>query len=203
MPFYIDGIHITKDETNVDFELKKLMQRSKGDSYEIYSINTLADALDTLAKKRDDTAYSFMREEVNTEIPLEHQPFYQNLADEPILLDEEVTCSVCFQKNKKDIVMCPSCETIVHSSCWSQWAKTSNIGMINVFRCHTCYNLLTLDKSYVGMVQSGVVPSLEDLQIEVLDLQEYLEGLEVEDGPKIVKADDDPLSVTIDFESLI
>ena len=200
MPFYIDVIQISKDEEKEDRELTKLANICGGDAYMIPNVNFLTDILDTLATKRDDLIDAELKQIKNI-IPGGHQPFYQNLADEPILLEREETCSVCFKKDSNDLVMCPSCETIVHKSCWSQWAKTSNIGMMNVFRCHNCYNLLTIDRDYVNMVQRGeVIPASEEIKVEILDLQQYLEGLEIDDGPKIIKVEDQFLQETSDYE---
>jgi hypothetical protein len=199
MPFYIDVIQMTKTEKAEDIELTKLANRCGGNTRLIPNVKFLDDALDSLVTKKDDLELK-QKDKI---IPGEYQPFYQNLAAEPILLDREETCSVCFKKDDKDIVMCPSCETIVHKSCWSQWAKTSNIGMINVFRCHTCYNLLTIDKDYVRRVQYGEVPAAtaaEEIKVEVLNLQDYLESLEFEDGPKIIKVESQLLPVTSDYE---
>jgi len=199
MPFYIDVIHISSKENKEDRELTKLANRCGGNTNMIPNVGFLMDALDSLVTKRDDLLEAELK---NSEIiiPREHQPFFQNLADEPILLEREETCSVCFKKDNKDLVMCPSCETIAHKSCWSQWARTSNIGMSNVFRCHICYNLLTIDQNYVQMVQRGELASEEEIKIEVLDLQKYLEELETDEGPKIIKVEDQFLPITSDYE---
>jgi hypothetical protein len=51
------------------------------------------------------------------------------------------------------------------------------------------------------MVQTGeVMSAVEEIQVEVLDLQQYLEGLEVDEGPKIVKVEDQFLPVTSEYE---
>jgi len=193
MPFFIDAITISKSETNEDLELTRLAKMCGGNVNLIYDVSFLANELELLASKKDlnpdrGLDESKLKDEIKP-IPYEHQPFYENLAEDPIEIKEGETCSVCF-KADSGMIMCSKCNSIVHKTCWSQWAKTSHIGMVNVFRCHNCYNLLKIDRDFVNMVQRGEVPSIEEIEIEVLDLQTYLEGLETEDGPQIIEVED-------------
>jgi len=194
MPFFIDVIQISKSEANEDLELIRLAHMCKGDAALIFNSSYLSNELDLLANKKDlNPDRGLDEEELKPEIipiPINHQPFYENLAEDPYYITNEETCSVCFKKSRVDLVKCPKCNTIVHKNCWSHWAKSSHIGMINVFRCHQCYNLLRLDKGYVKMIQTGEKPSVEDIEVQVLDLQSYLEEIEPEDGPKIVEVED-------------
>ena len=40
------------------------------------------------------------------------------------------------------------------------------------------------------MIQTGEKPSVEDIEVHILDLQAYLEEIEPEDGPKIIGVED-------------
>ena len=195
MPFFIDVIQIAKSETMEDLELTNLAHMTGGDATLIFDPSYLSNELDLLSNKKDLNPDRGLDEAAlkhkTHPIPVQHQPFYENLAEDPHYITQEETCSICFKKDRVDLVKCPKCKAIVHKSCWSQWAKSSHIGMINVFRCHQCFNLLRLDKSYVNMVQTGEKPSIEDLEVQVLDLQSYLEEIEPEDGPRIVEVEDE------------
>jgi len=199
MPFFIDVVLITKKETSKNLALKKLANQCGGDIHDIYSVDYLPMVLSTLSAKK--ILIEGLKEERKAfKIPEDHHPFYENLAQDPDKIEKEETCTICFQKDNTRLGRCPSCQSIVHKSCWSQWAKTSHIGMLNVFRCHNCYNLLKLDKNFVWMVQSGKMPSIEEIEVKVLDLQTYLEGLETEEGPKIIEVEEQLLFIADEYE---
>ena len=80
-------------------------------------------------------------------------------------------------------------------ACWAHWAKTSNIGLPYVFRCHICFNLIKLDKDFVEIVHTGKEPA-PDLGKKV-DLVSYLRQLEAQNKPKVVQ-EIDPLAVPAD-----
>ena len=44
------------------------------------------------------------------------------------------------------------------------------------------------------MVQSGRMPSIEEIEFEAITLQEFQESLETTDGPKIISVDD-PMAI--------
>ena len=194
MPFIIDIVRVKVNDPVEDLKLLDLVRRTSGNLHEIFDIRDLISVLDKLAEKRSFSSFSLYDEDINTEIQYEHYPFYEHLAADPILLCATGTCSICFKEDKKDLVQCPSCETIAHKSCWAQWAKTSNIGISNLFRCHNCFNLIKLDREYVHLVQSGSMPSVEEIKVEVVDLQEYEESLETSEGPKIISVED-PMAI--------
>ena len=110
------------------------------------------------------------------------------------MLVDEQTCSVCFKKDTKAIVQCPNCETKSHKVCWALWAKTSNIGIFNLFRCHNCFRLLRFDEEFVYNVHTGKIQAVEEIKIEVMDLQDFEESLELDEGPKIIQVED-PLAM--------
>jgi len=199
-PFYIDIVRINVDDPREDLKLMKLARRCHGDIHEINDPRSLSAILEVLAIKREVTTISLISEKAS-EIPEENRPFLENLAEDPIKMEEETTCSVCFQKDTKGLVKCPKCGTIAHKKCWSYWAKTSNIGIFNVFRCHNCYNLIKLDREYVFAVSTGQVPvEEEEISVQSVDYLSYLQSLESEEGPQIIQIED-PLALSEeDFE---
>ena len=190
MPFIVDIVRVKINDPIEDLKLLDLVRRTSGNLHEIFEVRDLPSVLDKLAEKRSFSSFSLLDEDINTEIQYENYPFYENLAADPYLLEITSTCSICFKQDNKDLVQCPSCETVAHKACWAQWAKTSNIGIFNLFRCHNCFNLIKLDKDFVQRVQSGQVPSIKEIEIEVVDLQVFQERLETTDGPKIISVED-------------
>jgi len=196
MPFIMDLVRIGIDDPKEDLKLMRLARRCHGDIHEINALRSLSDILSVLAIKKDLSLIEDFGDE-KYEIPEDNQPFYENLADKVEELNKEETCAVCFQKDDKGLVRCPSCETIAHKKCWSMWAKTSNIGVPNLFRCHSCYNLISLDKDYVIAVLLGQEPVEKEIKIEERDMLKYLQSLESEDGPKILNVED-PMALSDD-----
>ncbi len=194
MPFFIDIIHIDGADLEESKKLAGLASRTKGTYHSVHKPKELESVLLKLTEKkyiRIEPTYS----KKLTSIPEENQPFYINLADDPLSVTSPDTCAICFQKSDRGVVQCPKCETKVHKSCWAQWAKTSHIGIPNVFRCHICYNLLKLDREYVEDVQSGKIPTEDQLQkIEKRDVVKYMIDLETKVKPKIVHVED-PMAI--------
>ena len=95
-------------------------------------------------------------------------------------------------------MQCPICETIAHKKCWAHWARNTNIGLFNVFRCHKCYNLIKLDQQYVADVRMGKEPA-EEVKVQEQDYISYLQSLEADEGPQIIHVED-PLAFSEDFE---
>ncbi len=189
MPFFIDIVRIDIDDPDEDLKLTKLIRHCGGNIHSINNISDLNTIMKGLALKAEITSNSLLDSKGFT-IPLENQPFYENLADNLIVLDESKTCSICFQKDDKDIVMCPSCGTIAHKNCWAQWALIYSIGIDWVFRCHNCYNLIKLDKNFMQMVNFSHSLPGKDIETKFFNAQKYLESLETKEGPKIIQAED-------------
>jgi len=194
MPFYIDIVRIDTDDPAEDRKLMELATRCYGNVHEINDLRDLDSILEVLALKREIPQESFYDAEKKI-IPKTDQPFYINLADEPINYSKAEKCSICFQMDDKELVQCPECEAIAHKSCFAQWADNSNIGIINVFRCPHCYNLLKLNKNYINKVRYGKIMVAGNIQIEGLDLQEYQKTKECETEKEIIQAED-PLGFT-------
>ena len=189
MPFFIDIVRLDIDDPREDLKLMRLARRCGGDIHEINDVRALGAIMSVLAIKREIPSVSGFGEK-DYEIPEENQPFYINLADDPIPVKTEETCGICFQKDTKGLVKCPKCETIAHKKCWSQWTKSSHIGIPFIYRCHSCYNLLKLDPEYVGAVLYGKTPIEEEIKVKAIDVQSWLESLESEEGPKIIHTED-------------
>ena len=136
------------------------------------------------------TIPSFVQQRIRMVLK-DNQPFFINLADDPELVNEESTCSICFQKGEHGIVRCPSCDTVAHDLCWAQWAKTSNIGIPHVYRCHNCFNILKLDNTFISDVQSGKIQSIAELnKVKKKNIVEYLRELEAKAELKVVHTED-------------
>ncbi|MFX1256512.1 MAG: hypothetical protein ACFFAN_01530 [Promethearchaeota archaeon] len=188
MPFFIDIIHIYAKELQEGQKLKKLVKTCKGSYHKIDNTKELSSVLSILSEKKylRLPAYNVQKKPA---IIKENEFFYINLADEPLIVEEIETCSICFQRDDTGIVKCPSCESVAHKTCWAQWAKICDIGIPHVFRCHICFNILKLDKNFVLDVQAGKI-STEIKKTKKKDIVQYLQELEAGDEPKIIQAED-------------
>ncbi len=194
MPLFLDVVRIQKNNSIQDRKLLDLARMTGCTVHDVKNLSELPRIFDILHHKKTYSSYSLIHDGFEAEIPYENFPFYRNLAEKPIELNKKVSCSICFKKDKNNMVKCPSCETIAHKSCWSQWARTSNIGIFNVFRCHNCFQLIKLEEEFVQLVLTGQMPSIEEVEIEVVDLHEFEESLEAKEGPKIVQVED-PMAI--------
>ncbi len=194
MPFFIDILHLNGNDIEESRKLASFASRTKGTYHNIHKFKDLeSKLLELVEKKYIKIDPSYMR--VKPAIQEENRLFYIKLADDPRLVTSPEACAICFQKSNRAVVQCPKCETLAHKSCWAQWAKTSNIGILFVFRCHICYNLLKLDENYVNDVQSGNIPTEDQLQeIEKRDIVKYMKDLEAKKKPKMVHVED-PMAI--------
>jgi hypothetical protein len=195
MPFFIDIIRINVDDRDEDEKLMRLAEQCGGSVHEINNMENLEPLLEVLALKREMPDDSFSNGS-RLYVEKEDIPFYENLADYPLELNEKSQCSICFEQGMEEMMFCPRCKTTAHKSCFAQWAENSNIGgpILHIFRCHNCYNLLKLEKNYVELVQYGKIVAKGKVKTTGKDFQEYLESLEEEGKPKIVKAED-PIAI--------
>lgn len=190
LPFYLDIIGININNGQETGSLKKIANLGNGEFFEIDNIKDLQPLLIKLSKKKLSMEYLFSRYKLKM-VQKETQPFYADLADEPIVIGDSSTCSICFQKNSEGIVMCPSCKTVAHRICWALWAKDSNPQIPYVFRCHNCFRLLKLDEKFVFEVHIGKIsPIIEFVQLEKKDTLDYLQELELKNQPKLIQAED-------------
>ena len=195
MPFFTDIIRINDYDLQEGQTLLNLAKRCNGKLYEINRIRDLFPLLTKLSEKKYIRLPEFYFKPSTPQIPEENQPFYVNLAEAPTKVEKTSTCAICFQKDNYNVVQCPSCEILAHKTCWAQWAKTTNIGIPHVFRCHNCYNILKLDRDFVLDVQAGKIPTSEQLrEIKKRDIVEYLRKLEVKQKPKIIHIPD-PMAI--------
>ncbi len=195
MPFFIDVIRINDYNLQEGEILNNLAKTCNGKLYEIHRIRDLFPLLEKLSEKKYIKIPEFYFKPSAPHIPNGNQPFYINLADAPIEVEKTSTCAICFQKDNYNIVQCPSCETLAHKTCWAQWAKTTNIGIPHVFRCHNCFNILKLDSDFVHDVQAGRIPTAEQLrEVKVRNIVEYLQDLEAKQKPEIIHVPD-PMAI--------
>ena len=190
MPFFIDVIRIGKKDLEERDKLLKLAKICNGEFYEIDSIREIKPPLISLSEKKRIKEAMAVTQKIRV-VLRENQPFYENLADDPPILDKIGTCSICFKKDDSGIVKCPSCETLAHKICWAQWSKTSNIGIPHVFRCHTCFNILRLDREFVLNVREGKIPTIAEMEkVKKKNIVEYLRELEAKRRPQIIQTED-------------
>ncbi|MFX0176642.1 MAG: hypothetical protein ACFE85_10475 [Candidatus Hodarchaeota archaeon] len=185
LPFFIDVICIDdQKQADLKVNLTKLVEKFDG---KIYHINTtqFSNILTQISNKRYiKIDYYGQKQSI---IRNENTPFFINLADDPITIDEVSTCSICFQRDNQGLVKCPECYTITHKVCWSYWAKTSNIGINHVFRCHNCFNILKLDQNFVVEVQEGRIPMISEIkEVKRKNIIEYLREIEAKTQPQII-----------------
>ena len=190
IPFFIDTVMIGSTYSDQAQKLLKLTNLSNGELYGIKNVKDLGPILNGLSEKKYISEPSFVKQRLRMILP-DNEPFYINLADDVNTISDVATCSICFQRDDHGIVKCPSCDTIAHEVCWAQWAETSNIGISHVFRCHNCFNILKLDKTFVLDVQAGRMPtSPETKKVEKKNIVEYLREIELKTQPKVVHTED-------------
>ncbi len=196
MPFFIDIILMGSPYSNQAQKLLKLANISNGELFGIKNVKDLHPILTELSEKKRVSEPSFVKQKLRMILP-DNQPFYINLADNPIPVNNIATCSICFHKDDQGIVKCPSCDTPAHEVCWAQWADTSSIGISHVFRCHNCFNILKLDKDYIRDVRAGKIPTIAELtKMKKRNIIEYLHEIESKSEPKVVHTED-PMAVEI------
>ena len=200
MPFFIDVIRVNAEDIQEGHKLAGLVKKTNGKFFDLGGIKELGAVLSSLSEKKYIRVPAHYEKKKHAIIPEENKPFYANLGDIPLSVEGIGTCAICFQRDDAGIVRCPSCETIAHKKCWAQWAKTSNIGIFYVFRCHNCFNLLKLDKQFVFDVHAGKEPTKEEIkQIKRRDMVNYLREQEAKEKPKVIQVSDplaiDPISV--------
>jgi len=195
MPFFIDVIRVNAEDIQEGQKLAGLVKKTNGKFYDLEKIKELGSVLSSLSEKKYIKIPAFYEKKKQSIIPEENKPFYANLGDDPPKVKGIGTCAICFQRDDTGLVQCPSCETIAHEKCWAQWAKTSNIGIFYVFRCHNCFNLLKLDKQYVFEIHSGKEPTKDEIkQIKRRDMVQILREKEAMEKPKVVQVSD-PLAI--------
>ncbi len=199
MPFFIDIIRIdVDDDLEEDLKLMNLANKCNGSVHEINDLRGLNSILEILALKREVGSLIPFKKEIKV-IPKEFHPFYRNLAEELKIIETVDACSICFQKDDNELFQCPRCETISHKKCWAHWAKISNIGISDVFRCHNCFNLVKLDKIFIDMIKyENSLKFLLGSKATEKDYIEYLKSLETEKGPEIVQVED-PMALPPDY----
>jgi ribosomal protein L40E len=189
-PFFIDFVLINFTDPRQELKLMRWAKKNKGEVYFAKSAKEIGKALQSLSEKKEirktegDKYY----------ITPENEPFFANLADDLWVVDESELdnrrCQICGDP-KGELIKCPKCDPVVHGDCMAQWAKMSNIGIPQVFRCMNCYNLLRLPKDFVMDVQSGKYK--RPIEVKAVDQTELLRQKESSIKPKL-KQGQDPLA---------
>ncbi len=195
-PFFIDVVRFNIDDTEEDKKLMSLAKRCDGFVHEINSMDSLSDILEVLAITRE-TPLDVMLFQENDKRPKFNLSFYEDVAENVILAEEKVTCSICQEENSiEKMIQCPSCLSIFHEICGAQWAKESHIGIIHIFRCHHCYYLLKLDRNFVLDVHSGKITIKGKVKRKKVGIQAFLEKHNLMLKPQ-VKNVGDPMGVIV------
>jgi hypothetical protein len=186
-PFFIDFVRVNTSEVpQEDLELIKFAAKNNGAVYFTKNRSEIPKVIDTLLKKKE-----VHGDGDKIPIPPEKEPFFDNLGADLWIADAEgwevKACGIC-RSLERDKVMCPQCRAVAHSDCLAQWAKMSNIGMPNIFRCMSCFRLLRLPKDFVLEVQSGEYK--KKLQIQQANQAEVLRQREKARNPALVQTAD-------------
>lgn len=183
LPCFIDAIAIGVNDLKESKKILNITRSTEGEYHEIKGIDELKEILDHLAEKKE-YELKFTLEKRKELVPEENSVFiacYESIAEEPMEVYGTGECTICFKQDSRDLLQCPNCNALAHKSCWANWAKTSHIGIPHVFRCHNCYYLLMLEKSYVYKSQDPKYPSKEeDIEEDALSYLEVLKSLDTE-----------------------
>ena len=194
LPFYIDIISIEKKNDEDNIKLKKIATSCNGEFYQIKDLKDLDSLLNTLANKKIKTEYLYSRYKLKM-AQGEPPAYYISLADKLKVFHERAICSICSQEDNKDIMQCPSCGILAHKACWARWAISLNRLVPNIFRCFNCFYLLKLNRDFVFDIQlTTMSPSVNLNNIKKKEINDYLEELESNVEPKIMKAEDPMVS---------
>ncbi len=176
LPFIMDIVRIgVKDELE-DMRLDRLAKRVGGGLYYAKNLKDLTSVMERLSSKKD-LGYQGGPGTDHFKVSPLTEAFFANCAAKPDPVKSDSTkCQVCFQvvnemSGKSQVVKCPSCGTTVHPECWAQWAKSSNIGVGYLFRCHQCFNLLRLDQSFIADQTLG---GMKNLMVKAQDQEQVL-----------------------------
>jgi hypothetical protein len=213
-PVFIDFICLNRKNPTEEQKYVNFAKKYGGIVLNVKNEKELGNAFEKLAQKKRSPSFPKGVDQLHLES--ENEPFFFNLAQEPIEIEEDsaqnknLKCLIC-RKKGDNLIKCPKCGTPTHPPCLAQWAKISQIGIPHVFRCVQCFNLLRLPKPFVMDVQSGAYfERINKIQMQVnmqtqanLDMQmaihyEELRVKEQETKPQIVEADD-PFALFDDF----
>ncbi len=198
MPFIIDVIRINDTDMEQKNNLINLVKRTNGKFYDLNDIKEFSSTLLSLSKKKYIKIPEYYMKKKKITIQKGNIPFYVNLADDPLIVDNIESCAICFERDNRGMMRCPSCEIVVHKKCWAKWAKVTNIGISYVFRCRNCYNLIRLDEKYVLDIQEGRIPTEEKvIKLSRRDMVKYFRELEDKEKPKIIQVSD-PMVIEVD-----
>ena len=198
MPVFIDVVRINVKPTNdPDREkLEKVIHMSKGgELVYVPKIKKLGKAMLDLAEKKFNENDDVFEEVHEIKIPDEHAMFYENLAEDPRIIDEPgaTKCVACFQTEQagNKLFTCPSCgNAVMHETCWAYWSKTSNIGVRHVFRCPICYRMLRLPRAFVEEVLGTQEEEIIEETVQNVVVTDQTEALKAQDenAPKLIEA---------------
>lgn len=194
MPLSMDFIKIRDTDYLHDIQLQRLAGLCEGKVYSIKDDKQIHQTIELILEQRTTPSFSLYR---NNKIFIAESvvPYYEHLSEEPIRIEEESTCSICFQ-TERHLISCPRCDTRAHDVCWAKWGKLANIGTPHLFRCHNCFNLLKLDLNFVDIIQSEARLDKEEDYFDVINVEEQLERLKFEKDPRIIEVQRPP-TITI------
>ncbi|MEX2682314.1 MAG: hypothetical protein Q6373_012005 [Candidatus Sigynarchaeota archaeon] len=204
MPVYIDIIRLNVkqgDEDENEMKIRQIIKWSKGG--ELIYIPKPKKLFETvmaeLAQKKFNEA-DIWEEEKEIKIPDKHAPFYENLAEDPKIIDNpgDMKCMACFKKveDSNKLFKCSVCgNAVMHEKCWAFWSKTANIGVRNVYRCPICFSLQKLPREFIEeilgkVVEEEVKEAIETTQanVQVVDQLEVLKEKDSKTAPRLIES---------------
>jgi len=182
-PFFIDFIRFNSDDPKEDARYIKFAKFCNGTCFFVKNLKELYGVLIELSKKKKLKANYKLDQKIELKIPEENVPFFENMAQNLVKAysDNKIQkCSICGEP--KNLYKCPKCGAISHRECLVSWSEFSNIGIINVFRCQNCFNLLKLPYEFVINVLNKKQGKKESEQISINWLNEQDKQLREKDG---------------------
>jgi hypothetical protein len=152
-PFFIDVVRIGTSDPREDLKYLKMARSTSGEVYYSKNEKETTKVLLELSRKKTVSKKGF-GDGKEFYVEPENEPFFENLAEDVIpLMGSTNECQIC--REKGNVYKCNKCGAVSHRECLAQWAKYSNIGIPNLFRCQNCFNLLKLQKDFIEEIQGG------------------------------------------------
>ncbi len=189
LPFYVDIVRFNTDIPSEDLKFIKFAKKNNGNVSYAEGYKNLRELLVSLGHKKE--VPKNVLNEKSYHISEENLPFFENLAQGLWVVDSaekiNAICQICRQ-SEGELVKCPKCDSISHADCLAQWAKMSNIGAPNLFRCMNCFNLLKLPRDFIEDVQSGKYQ--RSIEVHKSDQTKILLEKEKESSPQLQQGQD-------------
>ncbi|MCP4763766.1 MAG: hypothetical protein GY870_18490 [archaeon] len=162
-PVIIDVIRIDTYDTKEDRVLLNFIRPTNGSLYYAENEDEAGNILYDLSKKKEFKGVSFGDTEI-FKISEENSGLIDFMAEEPVEVineNEDMSCQICGEGTH--LHKCPQCGVTSHKKCLVIWAKYSNVGLPNIFRCQNCFFLIRIDNTFLENIQNNLKPN-EDIE---------------------------------------